>query len=298
MLKEEKEREKEKSQSVAEAARTNLAGISAERDAAKQEVCDLERQLAAALADLDLARTDYERSITSNENLQLALEAFQSEREAELALLEEQKRDAEAALAAAHAAAIEAMNETSEARMREVQIAANAAIRNVMEEVKSLEVSVEVRSMSDRTCPLWKRFECNLLSNIILVVAVITVQEYRKENMNLRRSLDEAIHRLQATQEDVIDRSLMKNMLLDWHARKGHSRREVLAIMSSLLHFTDEEKAKIGLGDPGHGALGKVVEVVAAPLPKPALDADKIEGDSVREKWVNFLLAETGDGDI
>jgi hypothetical protein len=111
----------------------------------------------------------------------------------------------------------------------------------------------------------------------------------------LRRSLDEAIHRLQATQEDVVDRSLMKNMLLDWHARKGHSKREVLEVMSSLLHFTDDDKIKVGLGDAGHGTFGKVVEVVAASLPKSVVDADKIEGDSVREKWVNFLLAETGD---
>jgi hypothetical protein len=84
-------------------------------------------------------------------------------------------------------------------------------------------------------------------------------------------------------------------MLLDWHARKGQSKREVLEIMSSLLHFTEDDKVKVGLGDTSHGAFGKVVEVVAAPLPKSAVDADKIEGGSVREKWVNFLLAETGD---
>jgi hypothetical protein len=123
------------------------------------------------------------------------------------------------------------------------------------------------------------------------------LQKYRKEALNLRRSLDEAIHRLQATQEDVVDRSLMKNMLLDWHARKGQSKREVLEVMSSLLHFTEDDKVKVGLGDTVHGAFGKVVEVVAAPLPKSVVDADKIEGGSVREKWVNFLLAETGDSD-
>lgn len=264
MLKEETDREKEKSQSAAEAARSNLAEISAQCDAAKQEASDLERQLAAALADLELSRADYERAVRSNENLQLALESFQAEREAELSLLEEQRQHAEVALAEAHAAGIEAIKEVNEARVKEVQIAADAAIRNLMEEVKTLETSV---------------------------------QQYRKESNNLRRSLDEAIHRLQATQEDVIDRSLMKNILLDWHARKGQSRREVLEIMSSLLHFTDDDKVKVGLGDNGPGAFGKVVGAVAAPLPKSAVDADKIEGDSVREKWVNFLLAEVGDRD-
>jgi len=264
LLKEETDREKEKSLSAAEAARNNITEIASQRDAAKQEARDLERQLAAALADLELSRKDYERAVMSNENLQSALESFQVEREAELSLLEEQRKHSEATLAAAHAAGIEAINEVNEARVKEVQLAADSAIRNLMEEIKVLEASIE---------------------------------KYRKEALNLRRSLDEAIHRLQATQEDVVDRSLMKNMLLDWHARKGQSKREVLEVMSSLLHFTEDDKVKVGLGDTVHGAFGKVVEVVAAPLPKSVVDADKIEGGSVREKWVNFLLAETGDSD-
>jgi hypothetical protein len=43
-----------------------------------------------------------------NNNLQSALEAFQSERKAELSMLEEQKLVAEQATAATHAAALEA----------------------------------------------------------------------------------------------------------------------------------------------------------------------------------------------
>lgn len=144
MLKEETDREKEKSLSAAEAARSNLTELASQRDAAKQEVRDLERQLAAALADLELSRKDYERAVMSNENLQSALESFQVEREAELSLLEEQRKHAEAALAAAHAAGIEAINEVNEARVKEVQMAADTAIRNLMEEIKILEASVEV----------------------------------------------------------------------------------------------------------------------------------------------------------
>ena len=114
--------------------------------------------------------------------------------------------------------------------------------------------------------------------------------------MNLRRSLDEAINRLQTSQEDVIDRVLMKNILLDWFSKNGKGKREVLAVMASLLHFTEEEREKIHLGDGG-GTLGKVVGAVAAPFPPSAADIDHLEGDSVREKWVNFLLAEAGEDD-
>jgi len=109
----------------------------------------------------------------------------------------------------------------------------------------------------------------------------------------LRRSLDEAIHRLQTSQEDVIDRVLMKNILLDWFSKTGKSKRDVLALMASVLHFTEEEKDAIHIGDHS-GTFGKVVGSLAAPLPPSAADIDHLEGDTVREKWVNFLLAEAG----
>ncbi len=114
------------------------------------EARDLERQLAAALADLELSRKDYERAVMSNENLQSALESFQVEREAELSLLEEQRKHSEATLAAAHAAGIEAINEVNEARVKEVQLAADSAIRNLMEEIKVLEASIEVSTRLGR----------------------------------------------------------------------------------------------------------------------------------------------------
>lgn len=104
----------------------------------------------------------------------------------------------------------------------------------------------------------------------------------------MRRSLDEAIHRLHTNQEDVIDRAYMKNILLDWFAKTGKGKRDVLALMASVLHFTEEEKDAIHIGD-GPGAFEKVVEAVAAPLPPSAADMQHLEGANVREKWVNFF---------
>ena len=112
--------------------------------------------------------------------------------------------------------------------------------------------------------------------------------------MNLRRALDEAIARLQTNQEDVIDRSLIKNIILDWHSKKGKAKRDVMVLLGSILHFTEDEKDKAFIGE-GPGAFNKVYGAVAAPFPLAKLNVDKIEGDTVREKWVNFLLAETGE---
>lgn len=85
----------------------------------------------------------------------------------------------------------------------------------------------------------------------------------------------------------------MKNILLDWFAKGGKGKKDVLTVMASLLHFTEEEKDKIHISEFN---IGKVVGAVAAPLPPSKADVEHLEGQNVREKWVNFLLAET-DGD-
>ena len=110
-----------------------------------------------------------------------------------------------------------------------------------------------------------------------------------------RKALDEAINRLQATQEDVIDRMSMKHILLDWiNMKSPKGRKEVLEVMSSLLHFNEEEKEKVGLFHYHSVTLaGKFVDAVAAPLPPTKLNIDKIEGDDLRSKFVHFLMAES-----
>lgn len=145
MLKEERNRDKEKIDSATELASSSQAKLASERDAAIHESCELQQQLTTTLADLDIANADKERVLRSNANLQSALESFQSERDAESALLEEQRQQSEVANAAAHAASIDAMHEANEARMREVQMAADAAVRNILEEIRHTESTLEVK---------------------------------------------------------------------------------------------------------------------------------------------------------
>jgi GRAB domain/GRIP domain len=271
LLKEERDRDRAKNQSVVASAETSTVQLASERDAALSEVARLEQQLAAALADLEVARSDTARVMTGNHNLQLALEAFQGERDAELAMMEEQRLAAEQAMAAAAAATLEATHEANEARIREIQRAADDATRLQLEKRKQLEGKLET---------------------------------FRVENVQMRRSLDEAIHRLQTTQEDVIDRVLMKNILLDWLTKKGSKEKhQVLELMASVLHFTEDDKEKVHIGMSHEAAVAHhhfglaatVVGTVAAPLPPAKADVEHLEGDNVREKFFHFLMAETDD---
>lgn len=256
ILKEDHSREKAKVQNVAASAESNTAQLITERDEALAKVQDLQLQLSAALADVDVSKSDTERVMMANSNLQAALEAFQNEREAEMALFEENRLAQEEATAAAHAAALEATHEAHQADIRHIQQAADAAVKNSMEEIKNLEGKLEM---------------------------------LRVENVQTRRSLDEAIKRLQATQDDVIDRSFMKNILLDWLTKTEKKERgQVLELMASVLHFTDEEKERVHIDDGGG------IRKFVVPPPSKA-DLEHLEGDNVREKWVNFLIAETDD---
>ena len=261
MLEEERNREKLKLEAALVGTSEDHKQVLSERNESKAQARDLEQLLAAAQADLDLANADRDRALLANENLQRALEDLQSERDAEIALLAEQQKSEEEAIAAAHEASLEAMKAKNAKDMADVQFAADRSLQNQLVELDKMEA---------------------------------TIQELRRDGMNLRKALDEAIARLQTNQEDVIDRSLIKNIILDWHAKKGKEKRDVMVLLGSILHFTEDEKDKAYIGE-SHTALEYVYGAVAAPLPKSKLDADKIEGDTVREKWVNFLLAETGE---
>ena len=265
MMREELGRERTKNQSVVQSAMTSNNQIELERDEARSEVHDVKQQLTAALADLEIAKADVSRITIANSNLQAALEAFQDERQAEMDLLDEQRKESEEALSCANDAKMDALRQTHIAEMKQVQNAADMAVKNSMDEVKLLEGRIE---------------------------------KFKSENNQMRRSLDEAIHRLQTTQEDVIDRTLMKNILLDWCTMKDKQKRhQVLELMASVLHFTDDEREKVHLTHMDiESVRSKVVGALAAPLPPSKADVEQLQGDNVREKFLNFMLAETEDG--
>lgn len=148
MLEEERRREKSSLESDHEKISTNHAIVLSERDATKAQVRDLEQFLAAARADLDLANTDRDRALMASENLQRALEDFQGERDAELALLLEQRVTAEEAIAEAHVASLDATREANAAEMRDVQYAADKSLQNSLVEMDKMEATIQVSTIS------------------------------------------------------------------------------------------------------------------------------------------------------
>mmetsp|Transcript_56627 Transcript_56627/g.137549 ORF Transcript_56627/g.137549 Transcript_56627/m.137549 type:complete len:929 (-) Transcript_56627:2169-4955(-) len=263
MIKEERDRERSKNQSVVDSAITSHSQLESERDSALSELQSTKQQLAAALADLDVAKADASRIMKANSNLQSALESFQDERQTEMALLDEQRLESEEAINAANATAMAALKQTHERELHEVQKAADEAVRNSMREMAILEGNIE---------------------------------KLRSENNQMRRSLDEAISQLQSSQEDVIDRQVMKQMVVDWCTLTDKSKRhQVLKVLSNLLGFSPEEKEKVHLSGLDLDSVGSRFVETLAPRRTTTADVEHLEGENVTEKFFNFLMEETND---
>jgi hypothetical protein len=224
----------------------------------------LRGRLEAMEVDLRMARADLEGNEVAMANMHTAMQNLQGERDSEIRMVEQQAKDDRMMEREAVEGRLAALAEVHESNIADVRDVHKKEIRIEKDRLETLNVKHE---------------------------GVLA------ENVGLRRSLDEAIKRLQASQEDIVDRVLMKNILLDWHSKKGDERKDVMAVMASLLHFTDEEKKQADLyfeRREDKGVMGNLVGNIVAPLPPPVLDVEQLEGENVRDKFVQFLLAESG----
>ena len=76
----------------------------------------------------------------------------------------------------------------------------------------------------------------------------------------------------QASDQDVVDRKLITNLIVAYHSRRRP--REVLDLMARILNFSEEEKRQVGLVGRGLG-ISKLLGNVFTPLPAPELPPDK-----------------------
>ena len=155
LLEEERLREKALLESANENVSESISRVSSERNAAKATVQDLEQQLAAAYADLEIANADRDRALMASENLQRALEAIQSERDSEIALLMEQRAAAEEATEAAHAVEVESLHQANASQIKDVQYAADKSVQNSLVEIDKMEATIQVCQSTDLTFKLF-----------------------------------------------------------------------------------------------------------------------------------------------
>jgi hypothetical protein len=108
-----------------------------------------------------------------------------------------------------------------------------------------------------------------------------------------------ALNKLQHSQEDTVDRTLVKNLVVTYFRQRRSS--EILGLISKILGFTENDKVEVGLQVSEGSIVSSFFHSFLSPLSNGntviAPKKTDIEGDNLAEMWQNFLMQESEDAD-
>jgi GRAB domain len=104
----------------------------------------------------------------------------------------------------------------------------------------------------------------------------------------MQTTVETALKQLQNSREDVVDRTLVANLLVSYLSRRRP--REVLQVLSKILNFNESQMVDVGLKVAPTNIVDSILRVMA-----PKVERIEIEGDNLAELLVNFLIEESGD---
>lgn len=124
------------------------------------------------------------------------------------------------------------------------------------------------------------------------------------DNADIRKTLQATISRLDNFSEDenFVDRRLAIQLLVAYVEGK-RSRKEVLELMAKILHFSEDDKVKVGLissTKPAKSSVfSNIVSIIAPRVPEP-LESPKFNPNldsnaNLADLWIDFLMSETED---
>jgi len=133
------------------------------------------------------------------------------------------------------------------------------------------------------------------------------ILKLQRENEKLKEVLQsETLSKLQTKQNDYnVDRRVINKFLVTFfnHFNAGKPTDEVLGVLSNILHFSKEERTKIGLNrrvSQSNSYLGSVINIASSFIPGSTPDLVPLQREAKEGKgnmadlWVKFLLAEAG----
>lgn len=115
--------------------------------------------------------------------------------------------------------------------------------------------------------------------------------QWSQEKQTMQRTLANTIESLQHSSRDVIDRTLMANLLVQYFQRK--KSKEILQLIARMLQLTDEQMIVVGL----RGAPVDLVNTLLTTVIGPTAPV-QVEGDNLAELWVNYLINQASNDDI
>lgn len=117
------------------------------------------------------------------------------------------------------------------------------------------------------------------------------LQDAGAERQRMQQTMQTALKQLQNSQDDVVDRALVANLLSSYLGRRRP--REVLQVLSKILSFSDAQMVEVGLKVAPTNLVDSFINAIA-----PRVDKVEVHGENLAEMWVNFLLEESGSSDV
>jgi hypothetical protein len=124
------------------------------------------------------------------------------------------------------------------------------------------------------------------------------------DNDEIRKTLQATISRLDNFSEDenFVDRRLAIQLLVAYVEGK-RAKKEVLELMSKILHFNEEDKVKVGLvpsKQPKASVFSSIVSIITPKGPEladsPKFNPNSVDSNSnLADLWIDFLMSETED---
>lgn len=264
--------------------------------------------------ELNHLRSDYHASESSATSRISTLESDVAGLRQQLATCEAEKYDVEARLEAARSdvmiarhdlslrsqelenlhAAISSMEKEHEGRMRAARLDQQGKLEALEEEwARKLEGEKEfylqdVEFYKQRVEEWEERVQDERLLRRKMEI------EMSAEKSNMHNTLKEALDKLQHSQEDTVDRTLVKNLVVTYIRQKRS--KEILSLISRILGFTDEDRVEVGLQVSEGSIVTSLFQNLWSPLSSnmAAPKRTELTGDNLAELWQNFLIQESG----
>lgn len=266
------EREKDLRTKVARVEEQLLSSSHSMLDRDRQasvQIENLQEQLQAfaaqrdrAVMDLALSQEKADQYQTSLNNLQLVLEQFQREREAEMKGAQEE----------AQKEVVKAWNQVRELQQRENHF------------MKQLEAAARVTQDAVNIRNELKEKDEELVKH---------KHEVARLDEELRVS-QERIKSLNSLSDSKVEKSLVKNMLMSYFNTPEKKRAEVVRVLGALLGFTHEELDKVGTGSSApKGSWISSLNPFGLSAPKTPTKTTAAGEKTFSELFVSFLESES-----
>lgn len=245
------------------------ASLRQQASTAQQLANELSGRLQVVEADLQVAAADRQRAEMALHSMQGVLEQFQAERATESEAWEQ--RFIQEQQAATHM--LKVKEQTMRAAIeKEIEVAKEEGRRKLEAERQSLDA---------------QRSEYNAI---------------KQEVIQLRAALDTTKRSLLSSEGELLDRRLVANLLVRYVSSR-HDKK-VLELLSRIAGFTDEDQMAVGLLNSGPGLGTHIIHGLFNIItgsgeddsePPGAMKSEDIHGDTLKDAWLNYLLAESGE---